>query len=107
MDGAQENGEALIEARGQVVEFGYSKIVSNIDVAVRAGEMVALIVPNGAEKSIIVRVMLGLLRPDLGEVTRRKILMIGTCGSAGPSIVVAALILFAVGLLVPGVRHTR
>ncbi|MGE4562998.1 MAG: hypothetical protein AAEC10_08680 [Rhodospirillales bacterium] len=40
----------MIEARGQVVGFGYRKIVSNIDVAVRAGEIVALIVPNGAEK---------------------------------------------------------
>ncbi|PPR70547.1 MAG: Zinc import ATP-binding protein ZnuC [Alphaproteobacteria bacterium MarineAlpha3_Bin4] len=77
MDGARETGEALIEVRGQVVEFGYRKIVSNIDVAVQAGEMVALIVPNGAEKSTVVRVMLGLLRPDRGEVTRRKILMIG------------------------------
>ena len=58
VDGARENGEALIEARGQVVGFGYRKIVSNIYVAVRAGEMVALIVPNGAGKSTVVRVML-------------------------------------------------
>src|SRR6185312_5548659 len=43
--------------------------VRGIDVSVAAGETVALLGPNGAGKSTTIDMLLGLARPDAGEVT--------------------------------------
>ncbi len=43
--------------------------VRGIDVSIAAGETVALLGPNGAGKSTTIDMLLGLARPDAGEVT--------------------------------------
>ncbi len=48
--------------------FGPGAQVGPIDLAVAAGRTLALIGPSGAGKSTVLRLMLGLLRPDAGEV---------------------------------------
>jgi len=52
------------------VEKRYGKIVAlnGLDLDVRAGELLALLGPNGAGKSTAIALMLGLQRPDKGEV---------------------------------------
>ena len=67
----------LIEARGVEVAFSGNTVLSGANVSVRAGEVVTLIGPNGAGKTTLVRVMLGLLHPTTGMVTRKKGLTIG------------------------------
>ncbi|MEA2190591.1 MAG: type transport system ATP-binding protein [Solirubrobacteraceae bacterium] len=47
---------------------GVVHAVRGIDVSVAAGETVALLGPNGAGKSTTIDLLLGLLRPDAGEV---------------------------------------
>ncbi|MFO1036793.1 MAG: metal ABC transporter ATP-binding protein [Geminicoccaceae bacterium] len=67
----------LIEARGVVVSREGRLLLDHVDLGVGAGEIVTLIGPNGAGKSSLVRVLLGLLKPDTGTVNRAAGLRIG------------------------------
>lgn len=67
----------LIEVKDVDVSYGVHRVLSGANVVVRRGEVVTLIGPNGAGKTTLVRVMLGLLRPTVGSVTRQPGLSIG------------------------------
>jgi zinc transport system ATP-binding protein len=67
----------LIEAKAITVRIGSSELLSGVDVAVRAREVVSLIGPNGAGKTTLIRVLLGLLKPVAGRVARQPGLVIG------------------------------
>jgi ABC-2 type transport system ATP-binding protein len=58
-----------IEARGLRKHFGPTKALDGLDLTVRAGEVHAFLGPNGAGKTTTIRVLLGLLRKDGGDVT--------------------------------------
>jgi ABC-2 type transport system ATP-binding protein len=60
--------EPLVDVRGLVRRFGPLAAVDGLEFAVRPGEMFGLIGPDGAGKTTTLRVILGLLRPDAGEV---------------------------------------
>ncbi|MBM3599711.1 MAG: metal ABC transporter ATP-binding protein [Alphaproteobacteria bacterium] len=70
-------GAVLIEAEGVAVAFDGRPVLTGVALSVRSHEIVSLIGPNGAGKTTLLRVMLGLLRPDRGEVRRRRGLRIG------------------------------
>lgn len=57
---------AVIEARGLGRAFGARRAVSDVDLALRAGECLALFGPNGAGKTTLLRVLAGLLKPSAG-----------------------------------------
>jgi zinc transport system ATP-binding protein len=67
----------LITGSAIGLTFHGRPVLSDVAVEVRAGEIVTVIGPNGAGKSSLVRVLLGLLRPDAGTVWRRPGLTIG------------------------------
>jgi zinc transport system ATP-binding protein len=67
----------LIEAQGATVRIGRGELLSAVDLAVRAGEVVSLIGPNGAGKTTLIRVLLGLLKPSAGRVWRQPGLVVG------------------------------
>ncbi|MEH1102637.1 ABC transporter ATP-binding protein [Micromonospora sp. CPCC 205561] len=48
--------------------FGAVRAVNGIDLRIAPGEVVALLGPNGAGKSTLVDMILGLTRPDRGEI---------------------------------------
>jgi lipooligosaccharide transport system ATP-binding protein len=48
--------------------FGALQVVSGVDLAVAAGECFGLLGPNGAGKTTTLRLCLGLIRPDAGEI---------------------------------------
>lgn len=62
-------GEApVVEARSITKRFGGATAVDNVSLAVRAGEIHALVGENGAGKSTLMRVLAGILVPDEGQV---------------------------------------
>ncbi len=67
----------LIEARGLGVRDGQRRILYDVDMALRAGEIVTLVGPNGAGKTTLLRALVGALKPSEGEVWRRPRLRIG------------------------------
>ncbi len=58
-----------IEVKGLVKRFGKATALDGLDLTVRTGEVHAFLGPNGAGKTTTIRVLLGLLRKDAGEVT--------------------------------------
>jgi len=50
-------------------KFGATTALSDIDIEVRAGELLAVLGPNGAGKSTAISLWLGLIEPDAGVVT--------------------------------------
>ena len=58
-----------IELRGLAKSYGSVRAVRDVSISIDAGQTVALLGPNGAGKSTTIDMMLGLARPDRGEVT--------------------------------------
>jgi ABC-2 type transport system ATP-binding protein len=63
------NGENAISVSGLVKTFGKTRALDGFDLAVRNGEVHGFLGPNGAGKSTTLRVLLGLIRKDSGEVS--------------------------------------
>jgi ABC-2 type transport system ATP-binding protein len=57
-----------ISVSGLVKTFGRTRALDGLDLTVRPGEVHGFLGPNGAGKSTTIRILLGLLRPDSGEV---------------------------------------
>lgn len=62
-------GAVVLEAQGVSVTFGGVPILHDIDLPVRAGEVLALVGPNGAGKSTLLAALAGDLTPDAGTIT--------------------------------------
>ena len=60
--------ERVIDIRGLVKKFGSFRALDGLDLDVGPGEVHGFLGPNGAGKSTTIRVLLGLLRSDGGEV---------------------------------------
>jgi zinc transport system ATP-binding protein len=58
----------LVALRDVEVSYGDVRVLEHITLAVQPRDVLGLIGPNGSGKSTLVRIMLGLLAPDRGEV---------------------------------------
>jgi ABC-2 type transport system ATP-binding protein len=58
-----------ISVSGLVKTFGQTRALDGLDLSVRTGEVHGFLGPNGSGKSTTIRVLLGLLRADAGEVS--------------------------------------
>ena len=61
-------GAALLRAEGLTKAYGGRRVVDDVTVEVRAGEVVGLLGPNGAGKTTTFYMIVGLTRPDTGTV---------------------------------------
>ena len=64
----EPSGAAAIEVAGLTKSFGTTVVLDGLDLTVATGEVHGFLGPNGAGKSTTIRVLLGLLRADAGEV---------------------------------------
>ena len=62
----------LLEARDLVVDRGRSHVLRGASLALHAGEALALVGPNAAGKSTLLRTMAGLLRASAGTVRLKE-----------------------------------
>jgi len=58
-----------LEIRQLSKHFGANKAVDRLDLTIPQGELRALLGPNGAGKTTTLRIVAGLLEPDLGSVS--------------------------------------
>jgi lipopolysaccharide export system ATP-binding protein len=65
---------ARLDQNGWLVAYGLAKsfkrrqVVTDVSIAVRRGEAVGLLGPNGAGKTTVFTIIMGLIRPDHGQV---------------------------------------
>lgn len=62
------SNSAICELRGVSKAFGNLLVLDGIDLLVKSGETTVIIGESGAGKSVVLKHVLGLLRPDKGEV---------------------------------------
>jgi ABC-type Mn2+/Zn2+ transport system ATPase subunit len=75
----------LLAAAGLRARVGGRVLFEDLSLEVRAGVLVVLTGPNGTGKSSLLRILLGLARPDAGQVTRAEGLAIGYVPQLDPS----------------------
>jgi len=73
---AVENS-ALISAENISHVFGNTQVLQDISLEIKPKEIVTLIGPNGAGKSTLLKILLGLIQPSQGLVSKQADLNIG------------------------------
>ena len=66
--GPRRDGAPAVELRGVHKSFGGVRALRGVDLALRSGEIHALVGENGAGKSTLVRILGGVHQPDEGEL---------------------------------------
>lgn len=61
----------LIEFKNISFSYGTNKVLDNISFRIEKGSYVGIIGPNGGGKSTLIKILVGLLRPDYGEISIR------------------------------------
>ncbi len=68
MSAGQPDPSGWLVAHGLAKSFGRREVIHNVSVALRRGEAVGLLGPNGAGKTTVFSIIMGIIRPDRGEV---------------------------------------
>jgi phospholipid/cholesterol/gamma-HCH transport system ATP-binding protein len=68
MSGPASMSAPKISVRGLRKSFGRNRVLDGVDIDVMAGESVVVIGGSGTGKSVMVKCILGLMRPDAGSV---------------------------------------
>jgi ABC-type sugar transport system ATPase subunit len=70
-DGIPGDSSVLLALRAVSKSFGAVQALSDIDLEVCGGEVVALLGDNGAGKSTLVKILAGVFQPDTGTISFR------------------------------------
>ena len=57
-----------VEVRGLRKKFGATEVLKGIDLKIEAGEIFVVMGPSGSGKSVLLKQIIGLEKPDAGEV---------------------------------------
>ncbi len=67
-DAHYANGEPIVSVRGLVNRFGEQVVHDGLDLDVRRGEILGVVGGSGTGKSVLMRSILALRRPDEGQI---------------------------------------
>ena len=68
---------ALIEASNLTLAYRHKSVLDNVSLSIQAKRIITLIGPNGCGKSTLVKVLLGLIQPSSGKISKKNGLRIG------------------------------
>jgi ABC-2 type transport system ATP-binding protein len=85
--------EAAVSVEGVSKSFGRLKVLDDVTLQVRSGEVYGLLGPNGSGKTTLIRMLVGLVLPDAGAITvlGTRMPQIGILGRIGYMTQAAAL----------------
>jgi ABC-2 type transport system ATP-binding protein len=85
--------DQAVEVEGVVKSFGKVRALDGVTLQVRKGEIYGLLGPNGSGKTTLIRTLVGLVRPDAGQVRvlGRRMPDLGVLGRVGYMTQAAAL----------------
>src|SRR3982751_4471239 len=63
-----DNREKVISIRGLYKSFGDNRVLQGIDLDIYKGENVVVLGRSGTGKSVLIKIICGLLKPDRGTV---------------------------------------
>ncbi|HEX2973170.1 MAG TPA: ABC transporter ATP-binding protein [Tepidisphaeraceae bacterium] len=63
-----EMSPPIVQFRGVVKRFGHLLVLDGVDLTIQRGESIVIIGASGSGKSVMLKHIVGLLRPDAGEV---------------------------------------
>lgn len=73
----QHTSEIPLQVKNVSISFGDKNILTDISLAIKRGERIALYGPNGAGKSTFIKILMGRLKPDRGDIIKDSELHIG------------------------------
>jgi ABC-type branched-subunit amino acid transport system ATPase component len=71
-----DNGE-ILSVRGLSVAYGESKVLFDVDMGIRPGQVVACVGRNGAGKTTLLKTIAGFLKPLSGSITAERASLVG------------------------------
>ncbi len=63
-----QQDEPMVRVRGLVTRFGTHTVHEGLDLDVKRGEIIGVVGGSGTGKSVLLRAIVGLLRPDEGQI---------------------------------------
>jgi phospholipid/cholesterol/gamma-HCH transport system ATP-binding protein len=67
-DTTNHHSGVSVQVRGLSRKFGQQEVLKSIDLEVRPGEIFVIMGPSGSGKSVLLRHIIGLEKPDAGEI---------------------------------------
>src|SRR5687767_217168 len=64
-----EPGKALISLDAVSLEFGAHRVLADLNLAIARGQTVGVIGESGCGKTVLLKLIIGLLRPTTGRLT--------------------------------------
>lgn len=69
--------QPIVSIKNVSVILNHQNILDNISFTIETGKIITILGPNGAGKSTLVKLVLGLIKPTKGVISRQKNLTIG------------------------------
>jgi ATP-binding cassette subfamily F protein uup len=69
VEGSGQSGKIVVELKHVDKSYGELHVLQDVSTIIQRGDRVGIVGPNGAGKSTLVKILLGQLQPDAGEVT--------------------------------------
>jgi ABC-type multidrug transport system ATPase subunit len=67
-DPLRDSGKEVLSVKGIRKAFGENEVLHGVDLTVDRGDRLAILGPNGIGKSTLLKILMGRLQPDAGEV---------------------------------------
>lgn len=69
IDSGERSGKIVVELENISHSFGDKEVIRNYSTTILRGDRIGLIGPNGVGKTTLLKIILGILKPDAGTVT--------------------------------------